>query len=85
MQAGAEANAGNAKRNMKIKTKNAFMRMVAFAVKFVPGTFFATVLKPAAIVCGRTALILGAPNGSTTGQPQRKLAPVAFEIFNAHL
>jgi hypothetical protein len=70
---------------MKTRTKNAFMRMVAFAVKFVPVTFLATALKPAAIVCGRTALMLGAPNGSTTGPLQRKLAPVAFDIFNTHL
>jgi hypothetical protein len=44
--------------------------MTAFAVKFVPTTFIVTELEPAAIVCGRTALMLGAARVSTSVVPQ---------------
>jgi hypothetical protein len=68
--------------------------MTAFSVKFVPTIFMVTELEPAAIVCGRTALMLGATIGSTTlvPQPRKKkpaviprVATIAFSIFKTHL
>jgi hypothetical protein len=53
-----------------------------------------TELEPAAIVCGRTWLMLGAPNGSTTFVPQPtnekhavipRVATIAFNLFKTHL
>jgi hypothetical protein len=68
--------------------------MTALVVKLVPTTFMVTALDPAVMVCGRTALMLGAPRGSTTvlPQPRKKrpaeiptLAMTAFDIFKTHL
>jgi hypothetical protein len=53
-----------------------------------------TELEPAAIVCGRTALMLGAANDSTMLDPQPRakkqavtpmVATIAFSIFKTHL
>jgi len=58
-----------------------FQRMTALEVKFAPTTFMVTALEPAAIVCGRTALMLGALKGSTTVLPQpSKERPTARTI-----
>jgi hypothetical protein len=53
-----------------------------------------TALEPALIVCGRTALMLGAPSGSTNAPPHPKkkrqavipiLAPIAFKMLKTLL
>jgi len=71
-----------------------FQRITALFVKLVPTTFIVTVPDPAAIVCGRTALMLGAARGSTTVVPhptknrEAKIpmpAMLAFTIFKTHL
>ncbi len=68
--------------------------MTAFDVKFVPTTFIVTALDPAAIVCGRTAVMLGTPSGSTTVLPQPRnemqvviptLTAIAFNTLKTHL
>ena len=68
--------------------------MTALLVKLVTTTFMVMALDPAVIFCGRTALMLGAPSGSTTvlPQPRKKrpdeipmLAMIAFDIFKTHL
>jgi hypothetical protein len=68
--------------------------MTPFDVKFVPTTFMVTALEPALIVCGRTALMLGAPSGSTNAPPHPKkkrqavipiLAPIAFKMLKTLL
>lgn len=79
---------------MEVASLLPFHRITALPVKFVPSTFMVTELDPAAIVCGRTALMLGAPSGSTTVLPQPsakkqtvipRVAPIAFSIFKTHL
>jgi hypothetical protein len=71
-----------------------FHKITAFEVKLLPVTFIVTVLEPAAIVCGSTALIVGAPICSTTVLPQPTKArqaaiptptPIAFKILKKHL
>jgi hypothetical protein len=68
--------------------------MTAFAVKSVPPTFMVTELEPAAIACGNTERLLGAPNDPTTVVPQPsgekqavipRITPIALTIFKAHL
>jgi hypothetical protein len=71
-----------------------FHRITALLVKFVPTTFMVTELEPAAIVCGRTALMLGPDSGSTTFEPHPsnekhavipRVATIAFNLFKTHL
>ena len=49
-----------------------FHKITAFVVKFVPTTFIVTVLEPAAMVCGRTVLMLGPASVATSVVPQPK-------------
>jgi hypothetical protein len=71
-----------------------FQRITALLVKLFPVTFMVTALDPAAIVCGRTALMLGAARDSTIVVPQPSakrqanipmLTRLAVVIFRTHL
>ena len=79
---------------MEVVSLLPFHRITALLAKFVPTTFMVTELDPAAIVCGRTALMLGAATVATTFEPHPinekhavipRAATIAFNLFKTHL
>jgi hypothetical protein len=71
-----------------------FQRITGFALKFVPTTLMVAVVDPAAMVRGRTVLMLGAASACTSVTPQPnvqkqaarpKVTLIAFSIFKTHL